>query len=163
MINVSSQMKKWLLVFLSASISCSSHAAETELKITKDIALKAVVLFRQDPLSEDGRGAAAILVRFAEKSPDVMLKMDLKSLPFMHGNAVPEKERATLLAAFIAGNVDSQLLRGRKGNDPYAGDLQVIETYRQMQGKNAKLHIAEVEKLIELAKRGELKRYVTTP
>jgi hypothetical protein len=163
MIEVSSQMKKWLLVFLTTSISCSSHAAETDLKITRDIALKAVVLFRQDPLSEEGRGAAAILVRFADKSPDVLLNLNPKSVPFMKGNAVPEKQRLTLLAAFIAGNVDSQLLRNRKGDDPYAGDLQVIETYRQMQKKNTKLHIPSVEELVDLEKRGELRRYVTTP
>jgi len=163
MISVSSRTKKWLLIFFSAAISCSSHAAEPELKITKEIALQAVILFRQDPFSEDGRGAAAILFRFAEKSPDVLLKMSPKALPFMKGNTVPDKEMGLLLAAFIAGNVDSQLLRNRKGDDSYAGDLQVIETYRQMQRKNVKLHIPVVEKLIDLEKRGKLKEYVTTP
>src|SRR5882724_1828627 len=72
-------------------------------------------------------------------------------------------ERTTLTAAFFVGNVDAQLLRGEKKGNPYAGELQVIETYRQMQKQNPKLRIAEVERFVELQRRGELKRYVNSP
>jgi hypothetical protein len=66
-----------------------------------------------------------------------------------------------LTAAFLVGNVDAQLLRGAKKDDPYAGVLQVIDTYRQMQRNNVKLKIAEVEKFIEMEKHGKLKAYVS--
>jgi hypothetical protein len=63
--------------------------------------------------------------------------------------------RSTLTAAFLVGNVDAQLLRGDKKDDPYAGLLRMIDTYRQMQRKNVKLKIPEVEKFIDMEKHGK--------
>jgi hypothetical protein len=60
------------------------------------------------------------------------------------------------------GNVDSQLLRHQKKDDSYAGLLQVIDSYRQMQRKNPMLRITEVEKFLEMQNRGELKAYVSS-
>jgi len=136
--------------------------AESEPVITKQMALKAVTLFREaDPFSEDARGYAAILVRFVDKDHHVLVSINSKSVPFLSAKNLSEQERGILLGAFVAGNVDSQLLRGEKRNDPYAGDIQVIETYRQMQKKKPKLRIPEVEKLIELKSKGQLKSYLS--
>jgi hypothetical protein len=54
--------------------------------------------------------------------------------------------------------VDSQLLHGLKKDDAYAGDLQLIQTYRQLQRKNRKLNIPAIEKMAEMEARGEIKR-----
>ena len=86
-----------------------------------------------------------------------------KTTPFLSNKSLSLDDRSTLLAAFVAGNIDPQLLRHQKKDDSYSGVLQVIETYRQMQRKNPKLRIADVEKFIEMEKRGELKRYVSHP
>jgi hypothetical protein len=71
-------------------------------------------------------------------------------------------EQGTLLAAFIVGNLDSQLSHGTKGEDGYAGDLQLIKTYRQLQQKNRTLKIAAIEKMAAMEERGELKRYLSS-
>jgi hypothetical protein len=63
----------------------------------------------------------------------------------------------------VVGNVRSQLLRGKKTNDSYAGGLQVIETYRQLQKRNPKLRINEIEKFIQLEKQGKLAAYLASP
>jgi len=103
-----------------------------------------------------------VIFEFVETSPEVLVNITKKAVPFLSNDAIPLAARSILTAAFFVGNVDAQLLRGDKKDNPYAGVLQVIDTYRQMQRNNAKLKIAEVERFIELEKRGELKDYVTS-
>jgi hypothetical protein len=154
---------KWLTIPLLASAALTvSTAAPADLVITKEVALKAIGLFREDPLSEDGRGAAAIIVTFVDKSHDVVVGLSKKVFPVFDAPGVSKKETNALIAAFIAGNLDSQLLRGVKKDDPYAGDLQMIQTYRQVQQKNPKLKIPALEKMAEMEQRGELKRYLSS-
>jgi len=148
-----------LLALLQLSVGASTPTPEPE--ITKEMAIKAATLFRNaDPFSSDALGYAAILIRFTEKSPEVMIKVSHKPLPFLSSKKLSDKERAILIAAFVAGEMDSQLLHRKVKDDPYAGDLQLIETYRLMQQKKPRFVIPEIEQLIELEKAGELKRYL---
>lgn len=147
-----------LVAFLAAT---TSIAVASEPVITKEVALKAIAIFRDDPLSEDGRAAASIIVIFIEKNHDVIVTLSPKVFPVFRAKGVSQQETSLLLAAFGAGNLDSQLLRGVKKDDAYAGDLQLIQTYRQLQRKNRKLNIPALEKLDEMEARGELKRYLS--
>jgi hypothetical protein len=154
---------KWLAILLLASaVLTVSAAAPEDLVISKEVALKAIGLFRDDPLSEDGRAAAAIIVTFVDKSHDVVVGLSKKVFPVFDAPGVSKKETNALMAAFIAGNLDSQLLRGVKKDDPYAGDLQLIQTYRQLQKKNPRLKVPDIENMAEMERRGELKRYVSS-
>lgn len=152
---------RWLaippLAFVALAISV---AAPADPVITKEIALQTIVIFRDDPLSENGQAAAALIIAFVDKNHDVLVGLNKKAFPVFGAAGVSQKETSLLLAAFAAGNVDSQLLRGVKKNDAYAGDLQLIQTYRQLRKKNPKLKIAAVEKMAEMEQRGELKRYL---
>jgi hypothetical protein len=154
---------RWLaippLAFVALTIAV---AAPADPVITKEIALKAIVIFRDDPLSEDGRGAAALIITFVDKNHDVLVALNKKVFPVFGAPGVSQKETSLLLAAFAAGNVDSQLLRGVKRDDAYAGDLQLIQTYRQLQKRNPKLKIVAVEKMAEMEQHGELKRYLSS-
>ncbi len=154
---------KWLaippLAFVALALSVADAADPV---ITKEIALKAIMIFRDDPLSEDGRAAAAIIITFVDKNHDVLVALNKKAFPVFDAPGVSQKETSLLLAAFTAGNVDSQLLRGVRKDDAYAGDLQLIQTYRQLQKKNPRLKIAGVEKLAEMEQRGQLKAYLSS-
>jgi hypothetical protein len=154
---------KWLafpsLTFVALAIS---YAAPADPVISKDVAPKAIAIFRDDPLSEDGRAAAAIIIRFIDNSHDVVVSLNEKAFPVFGAPGVSQKEKSLLLAAFAAGNLDSQLLRGVRKDDAYAGDLQLIQTYRQLQKKNPKLKIEAIEKMAERERRGELKRYLSS-
>ena len=138
------------------------RGAAPKQTITHEMALYAIMTFRVDPLCEDARQAAAVVMQFVDQSHDVLVKISPKTLPFLSNKSLRETYRATLLAAFVVGNVDSQLLRHQKKDDSYAGLLQVIDSYRQMQRKNPKLRITEVEKFLEMQNRGELKAYVSS-
>jgi len=156
-------MKFPVSVFVvTVTLLTTADGAASKQTITLQMALDAIMTFRVDPLSEDARQVGAVVMQFVDQSHDVIVKINPKTVPFLSNKSLPEKYRAILLAAFVVGNVDSQLRRHQKKDDSYAGLLQLIESYRQMQRKNPKLRIAEVEKFIEMQNRGELKAYVST-
>lgn len=126
--------------------------------ITKEQVIKAIAIFRQDPTSDLARAARSVIVRY--DNPDILIVFNRKNFP-LSDLPTDEEPQLTLLAAFIVGNVDSQLASRSKGRDDgYAGDLQMIRTYRQLQQKNRRLKIPAIEKLAELESRGQLKTYL---
>ena len=150
-----------ILVLLLLGFMIGPVTAEPEPVITKEMALRAITLFRSaDPLSEEALGFAAIIVRFVDKNHDVLVKLSPKVFPVFGAKGVSQRETTILLAAFSAGNIDSQILHGIRKDDPYSGDLQLIQTYRQLQKHNRKLKIEGIEKLAELESRGQLKAYI---
>jgi hypothetical protein len=143
------------LLFVVAT-SLLSRADEPKEAVTKDVALKAIATFREEPMSERATVAAAILVRFARESPDVAVTASPALIPWMEAKPLP-KESSILLTAYIAGSVRAQLESGHMKNDAVAGEEQVIETYQKLQQTTPTLHIDSVEKLVDLQKQGKLK------
>ncbi len=134
-----------------------------QIPTTKEAARRAITIFRQDPFSPRGRAAGDGVRAFAEKSDDVILEVNKKRAPFLSNLKLAEGDRVLLLAAFIVGNVDSQLLRNEKKDDPYAGELEVINVYKQMKKRNPAIDLPEVQNFMDLEKRGELKSYIESP
>ena len=148
------------LVLLAASVGFCTEP--TPPAPDKQTVLKAITLFRDDPESDIAHAAGAVILQFTERNRDVLVKVNSKIVPLAN-EKIPMHYRSALLVAFTASNVDSQLLRHRKGDDSYAGAKQMIDTYVHMQQKNPKLRITEVDKLVELDKQGRLKSYVASP
>lgn len=151
-----------VLLTLCFALVVSPVGAKDKPVITKDLVLRAITEFRHDPTSDSGRAARALVVKYGHDSPDVAIKFTPKNYPISEIKPASEDERGTLLAAFMVGSLDSQLSPGAKGDDAYAGDLQLIKTYRQLQQKNRSLKIAAIEKMAALEARGELKRYLNS-
>jgi hypothetical protein len=149
------------LIFLAAVV-LPLRGQQSDDKVTKEVALKSIATFREDPESERAHAAALLVVRFAKESPDVKVTAGKRYLPWMDTQPIP-KPSSILLAAYIAGSVRSQLESGKAKNDPLAGEEQVIETYQKLQRTNPDLRIEAVEKLIELQKQGKLKEYLEAP
>jgi hypothetical protein len=152
---------KWWIILTSIFLWSSQFAVAADQPITKEMAFKAIEAFRQDPTSSLGRSAGSVVVKFSHDSPDVTITFNPKNYPISEIKGT-EEERMTLLAAFVVGNTDSQLRHGSEKDGGYAGDLQLIRTYRQLQKRNAKLRIPAIEKMAELEVRGELKRYLSS-
>ena len=149
----------FLLCFL---ISIAVLEARDKTPITREMAVKAITYFRQDPTSEMGLAAQSVVVTFSHDSPDIQVLFTRKNYPI--GEMLASEEvRLTLLAAFVVGNVESQLRPGhQRKEDSYAGDLQLIRTYRQLQKKDPRLKIPAIEKMAEMESRGELKAYLSS-
>jgi hypothetical protein len=153
---------KWWIILVSLVLPCTQLvAASDKPTVTKELAIKAITVFREDPNSDLGHAARSVIVSFSHDSPDVVIKFTPKNYPISEIKC-SEEERLTLLTAFIVGNLDSQLLRGSRKDDAYAGDLQLIQTYRQLQKRNPKLRIQAIEKLAELEAQGKLKAYLSS-
>jgi len=141
----------------------SAFGAERPSFSKKDV-LNAIAAFRTDPLSDLGRLGGGLVMAYVKTSPDVMVRLTPKVFPiFGKENTLSDDEFATLLAAYDAGSAGSQLKRNKIGDDSYAGDLQLIETYKFLQRRNPKLKVTGIEKLIELDRSGRLKQYVSSP
>jgi hypothetical protein len=106
------------------------------------------------------RGVAKTILDFAEASPAVMISFGKKVVPWI-GKEEVDQRRSVLLAAYVAGNTESQLRRGKKEDDPVAGVLQAFATYRQLQQADPAFRMDEVETLIALEKEGRLKEHLS--
>ena len=137
----------------------ASTRADKKEPITAEGALETIREFQANPLAAMERGAAKTIIDFAEASPAVLISFSEKVVPWIAKNETDER-RSVLLAAYIAGNTEAQLRRGKKGNDPLAGVLQAIATYRQLQQADPAFRLDEVEALIVLEQEGRLKEHL---
>lgn len=129
-------------------------------QITADAARVAIQEFQADPLAALERGVAKTIMDFAEASPAVMISFSKKAVPWIVKTEV-DNRRSVLLAAYVAGNTESQLRHGKKEDDPVAGVLQAIATYRQLQQADPAFRLDELEALIALEKEGRLKEHLS--
>jgi hypothetical protein len=155
-------MKIPLFLLTLALASTVAVAQKPAKPISKETALKAIELFRADSLSAQGQGAGSIILQFAEQSPDVEVSVRPKVLPWLDAKPQP-KHASQLLGAFFAGNIKSQLESGQTKDDSYAGVLQVIATYRQIQQREPAFKVPAVDKLIDLEAQKKLKAYLAAP
>jgi hypothetical protein len=145
------------LLLFAASAGLGAEQPPPDLKTVR----QSFRSFHADPESVHGE-KAEIIFRYAEQSPDVQLVLNRTVVALLSNQKQNFGERSTLLMAFIVGNVEAQWAHHETKDNSYAGVVQVIATYRQLQKHNPKLRIPEVEKLIELEKHGELERYVAS-
>jgi len=146
-------------LILLLALTAASSAQQPQQAITKENARTAIATFRQEPLSERGREAASIILRFAKESPDVAVAFSPLAMPWLNSKPSPNHSDA-LLAAYMTGTIRSQLDKGVAMNDPVAGAEQVIETYQFLQKTDPSFHVPGVEKLVELKASGKLKEFV---
>ena len=141
-------------------LAVCSPAAEPESPISAEAVRTAIATFRQNPLSKEGRAAGETVRTFAEKSDTVIVQFTSKATPFLDNPELLTANRTLLQNAFVVGNVDSQLSRKEKKDDSYAGVLEVLHTYREMQKQRPTFKLPVMEKFIEMEKRGELKGFL---
>ena len=151
-------MKTFNVLFAAIVFLGTTSLAQEKSKLpSKEEVLKAVEIFVKSPLSADGKVAAGTIAKFAEESHDVAVTISPRVTPWV-ASGKPSKFSDTLLAAYIVGNVQSQLERRIKGNDSYAGIQQVMKTYAQLKKSDKTLEIPEIQKFVDLERKKELKK-----
>ncbi len=141
------------LVMMLAPATAPSTGPATASKA--DV-LAAIDRFMANPTNGDD---AKLIVKFASDSDTVMVEVDHSVLTWLQRES-PYEVSPVLTAAFFAGNVKSQLQRGKTEDDAYAGVMAVLDVYKKLCAANKVLYIAEVEELAAIEKRGELKAYL---
>jgi hypothetical protein len=81
--------------------------------------------------------AAKTIVIYAQVSDEVMVNIGPDQLPWIDEKWDLAKDRAQscqalLMAAFVAGNIKSQLKNDHAEDDTYSGWIFTIETYRRL-------------------------------
>jgi hypothetical protein len=152
-------MKKISCCIAAIIVLATLQAAKSECIVTHDAVLKEILIFSRAPLTEDGRGAAAVIVRFAQESEHVTITLSSAVTPWIGGKQ-EYKYSEILLAAYIAGNLKSQLERGKNEDDPHAGLVQVFKTYAQLKEADGKFKVPEIDKLMELHSENKLEEYL---
>ena len=150
------KMNKLLAPVIFAWLFASPVAATVgEQSLTPEVALKAIALFKQDPLGEQANGALAVVLKFAQSSSQVLVVIDEKIFPFEIGS-IDSAAESTFLGAFLAGNVEHQLITGTKENRPYEGILLMLKTYEIMRYRGVIDRVEGFEHWINLRNKGDL-------
>ncbi|MDD3179061.1 MAG: hypothetical protein PHQ04_01775 [Opitutaceae bacterium] len=147
-----------LLVFLLGS------AAALAGPVSKREVLAAIAVIEKDVTSDAAPEAAATVTRFGEESDAVLITIGPETMPWLTDDA-PTAElapRAMLTAAYFAGNIKAQLMRGRCNDDPYSGWLFVLTAYQQIRRKQPELIIPEVEEMADQEQTGILRSRADT-
>ncbi len=128
--------------------------------VSKEDVRRAIAIFRRDPLNAQGEMTRPIIFMFAKESPDVEVSLIQNHLLWFDNKSLPDGSRQVLLAAYMAGTIQSQLDSGKTKHDPLAAAEQVIATYRQLQKADPRLKVREIEDLADLQKRGKLAEHL---
>lgn len=125
--------------------------------------LSAIAVMEKSVTGPEAPGAAKTIVVYAQLSDDVMVDIGQEQLPWLSEkwNLPAEKERtcqSLLMAAFVAGNVKSQLKAEKAEDDTYAGWIFAIYTYRQLK-EHFDFRSAAIEDLIKMESDGKLREH----
>ncbi|HEY1791465.1 MAG TPA: hypothetical protein VGG34_00990 [Opitutaceae bacterium] len=107
---------------------------------SRDDALQAISVLEKDILGPGADEAAKTIVVYAQVSDDVMVDVGPDELPWLSEDWGLDKDReaqlhSLLLAAFVAGDVKTQLRSAHALDDTYSGWLFAIDAYHRMRLK----------------------------
>jgi len=128
--------------------------------VSRGEVLAAIAVLEKDVTSDEALKAAETVTRFGKESEAVLLIVGPETLPWVQEDP-PEDEAAArmmLMAVYFAGDIKSQLKKGRAEDDPYSGWLAAIKGYRLMKKKHPRLVIAEIEEIIQKEEAGTLQQ-----
>lgn len=141
-----------ILLFIYSTFA---QADDYKRTINPETALKAVQLFKSDPLGPDAEGALAVALNFAEYSDLVTVQVSRKYLPWQF-EAVEQKINAKLLGAYISGNLEHQLNNNINKNSPLEGIRLVLHVYQLLRADGQMAENTNLETWIALDKEGKL-------
>ena len=140
-----------ILPLIYALIYCSAvFAANDDPLLDRELVNKALTVYQQTPLSEEGQSAGAILFMFASKSKEVKIALREELVPWIRTADPDDPVSQQLLVAYIAGNVKSQLEQGKPIDDPYSSIQMVLKIYALIKTKDPDMSIPELEQFAAL-------------
>jgi hypothetical protein len=144
-----------LLISITLMFAQPATAPAADAKIDKAQFMAAVERFMANPTTGDD---AKAIGTFAEESQDCLVGLSPNVLTWMK-HKPPYKQNPVLTVGFIAGNVKSQLDSGKNADDPHAGLLSAIKVYDKLRDADNSVKIPEIDEMIALEKKGELKAW----
>lgn len=127
---------------------------------TKHEVLRAISVMEKSVSSPEAADAAKLIVVYAQVSDDVMVDIGPEQLPWVNETWGLGRDRegacqSMLMAAFVAGNVKSQIKNDKAEDDTYSGWIFVIDTYHRLREKNS-FRSPSIEALARMQAEGKL-------
>jgi hypothetical protein len=149
----------WLGLLCWSCLATQAPAAAKAGPTEKDFRLASTVLLA-DPLGERADDAARVVLIFVLETPDAAVALGAEEMKWT-AVGKDDKRSLPLLAAYLAGDAQSQLHSGVRRNDRYSGLLTLFGVYRQFKAKDKDFQIPEVEELLKLHQDDKLLPYLT--
>jgi hypothetical protein len=107
---------------------------------SREEVLSAISVMERNIGGPEAAGAAKTIVVYAQLSDDVMVDIGQEELPWLSekwdlGHDKEQTCQSLLMAAFVAGNIKSQLKAEKAGDDTYSGWVFTIDTYRRLKAR----------------------------
>jgi len=107
---------------------------------SKQDVLLAISVLEKNITGPQAADAAKTVVIYAQQSDDVMVDIGQDQLPWVgeRWGLTREREQSNqslLLAAFVAGNIRSQIKNDRAEDDTYSGWIFAIDAYKRLRAK----------------------------
>lgn len=147
-----------LLTLLLLAFGSAVGAGEKGRKgpeITDQIFRQTSSLLLGDPLNRSARDWARLILLYSQQTSNaaVILGKEESHWIGLDGN---DPRSLLLLAAYSAGNIQSQLNSGIKRNDRYSGLLTLFRVYRALREQSKQFRIAAVDDLLTLHREAKL-------
>lgn len=145
-----------LVFLLMTAPLAAAEQPPTEAKHTvgRSQAVSALETFQQDPLHN--LQAASVFTTYVKEDGAIHVSMNDQLVPWMVDRSVPQRAKAILLSAFVAGNFQAQLNDDSKLDDSAAGLTYTLEVYKLLKQEDPTLMVAQLEKLLEAEQKGNL-------
>ncbi len=140
------------IVLFSLLAATASAADPTE----KDFR-RASMYILEDPKGDKAEDMAKAIIVFTAQTEKAMVYFGEEETKWTGDN---KKLSPILMAAYAAGNVQSQLNSGVLRNDRYAGVISLFGTYRALKEKDNTFKIEAVEELLKKQKDDTLTTYI---
>jgi hypothetical protein len=127
---------------------------------TKHEALQAIRVLEKSLVGSEADEAARVIVTYADQSEDVLVDLGPDEVPWADEKWGLDKERelscqSMLLAAFVAGDVRSQIKNDRAEDDTYSGWVFAIDAYNRLRA-GGKFRSPSIESLSKMEADGTL-------
>jgi len=125
---------------LAAAATLALASAGAAPTPSKQEVLMAISVLEKNITGPQAPDAAKTIVVYAQQSDDVMVDIGQDQLPWIGERWGLDREReqmnqSLLLAAFVAGNIRSQIKNERAEDDTYSGWVFAIDAYKRLRAK----------------------------
>jgi hypothetical protein len=142
-----------LLVF--ASVIHADDKERKGLKMSDQDLRRTCSVFLNEPLNKSSRDWARLIMLYALETPNAAIVFGKEELHWAGLDKADERS-LLLLAAYVSGNIQSQLNSGVKRNDRYSGVLTLFRVYRALRENDEQFKVDAAESLLALHQEGKL-------
>jgi hypothetical protein len=144
-------------LLLCACAAFPARGDDRKPDVTEKQFRRASLALLEDPLGDSAPDQAKQVVLFTMQTPDAAVALGREEMKW---TGKDDKRGLLLLAAYLAGDVQSQLNSGVQRNDRYAGLLSLFGVYRRLREQDKDFHVAEVDELLKLHADDKLTGYL---